>query len=42
MALFGTSGIEAEAGAMLLADALMTVRGYDGVNLRWPAGRGGL
>jgi len=43
MALFrGDQDDTAEAGAMLLADALITVRGFDGVHLRWPGGRGGL
>lgn len=43
MALFrGDQSDQAEAGALLLADALITVRGFDGVHLRWPGGRGGL
>lgn len=42
MALFGTDGDNAYAGALLLADALITVRGYDAAHLKWPGGRGGL
>jgi hypothetical protein len=33
---------QAQAGAMLVADALITIRGFDGAHLKWPHGRGGL